>query len=77
MSGLFSKDIVVLYPNLHFEVREHDAPTKSIFNGATRVAQATGSLRSNPRVQRLCVYPGWNLCPSSVTATNALCQSDK
>ncbi len=66
--------ITTLYINKYFEVREHDAPTKYVWNGATRVAKVTGSLSANLRVQRLRVYPGWNLVSLAVTATNALTQ---
>lgn len=54
--------ITTLYINKYFEVREHDAPTKYVWNGSTRVARVTGSLNTNVRVQRLRVWPGWNLC---------------
>ena len=37
----------------HFEVRDHDQPTKYVFNGASRVAATTGSLSTNTRIQRL------------------------
>ncbi len=66
--------VTVSYINKYFEVREHDAPTKYVWNGNTRVAHVTGSLNSNVRVQRLRIYPGWNLCSFAVTATNALSQ---
>ena len=59
-----------LYIDKYFEVREHDAPTKYVWNGNTRVARVTGSLNTNVRVQRLRVHPGWNLCSLAVTATN-------
>lgn len=61
--------ITVSYPNKYFEVREHDAPTKYVWNGNTRVARVTGSLTTNVRVQRLRVYPGWNLCSLAVAAS--------
>jgi RHS repeat-associated protein len=64
----------VLYVNPTFELRDDNAPTKYVFNGAVRVASVTGSLSANPRLQRLRVYPGWNLCSLAVTATNALTQ---
>jgi RHS repeat-associated protein len=66
--------ITTLYINKYFEVREHDAPTKYVWNGNTRVARVTGSLNTNLRVQRLRVWPGWNLASLAVTATNALSQ---
>lgn len=55
-----------IYPGLHFEVREHDQPVKYVFNGAARVARVTGSLSTNTRIQRLRLYPGWNLCSVAV-----------
>ena len=66
--------VTTLYVNKYFEVREHDAPTKYVWNGNTRVARVTGSLNTDIRVQRLRVYPGWNLCSLAVTANNALQQ---
>ncbi len=51
-----------VYVGKYFEVRDHEQPTKYVFNGATRVAEVTGSLSANPRAQRLRLYPGWNLC---------------
>src|SRR5262245_21802743 len=57
-----------LYINKHFEVREHDAPTKYVWNGEIRVARVTGSLKDNVRVQRLRLFPGWNLCSLAVNA---------
>ncbi len=56
-----------VYVGRHFEVRDHDQPTKYVFNGATRVAEITGSLSPNQRVQRLRLYPGWNLCSLAVS----------
>lgn len=64
----------VSYINKYFEVREHDAPTKYVWNGNTRVAHVNGSLSANLRVQRLRVWRGWNLVSLAVTATNALAQ---
>jgi len=64
----------VTYPDRHFEVREHDEPTKYVFNGDTRVARITGSLSTNNRIQRLRLYPGWNLVALAVTAPNLLHQ---
>src|SRR5829696_2135839 len=48
-----------IYPGMYFEVREHDQPTKYVFNGGTRVARVTGSLSTSTRVQRLRLHPGW------------------
>src|SRR5438445_3988109 len=56
-----------IYVGQHFEVRDHDQPTKYVFNGPTRVAEITGSLSANTRIQRLRLYPGWNLCSIAVT----------
>ena len=56
-----------IYVGRHFEVRDHDQPTKYVFNGATRVASITGSLSTNTRIQRLRLYPGWNLAAMTVT----------
>ena len=56
-----------IYVSRHFEVRDHDQPTKYVFNGETRVAEVTGSLSANLRVQRLRLYPGWNLCSLAVS----------
>ncbi|MCX6925206.1 MAG: hypothetical protein NT154_18635, partial [Verrucomicrobia bacterium] len=64
-----------LYVNKFFEVREHDAPTKYIWNGNTRVARVTGSLNTNQRVQRLRLYPGWNLVSLAVTTSASDLQS--
>lgn len=64
----------VLYPDKYFEVREHDAPVKYVWNGNTRVARVTGSLTTTQRTQRLRVYPGFNMVSLAVTATNALSQ---
>ena len=36
-----------IYVNKHFEVRDHDQPTKYVFHGNTRVAHITGSLSTN------------------------------
>jgi RHS repeat-associated protein len=55
-------------------MRAHDAPTKYVFNGSTRVARVTGSLSANDRVQRLHAFTGWNLLSLAVGATNALAQ---
>jgi RHS repeat-associated protein len=57
-----------VYVGKHFEVREHDQPTKYVFNGGTRVARITGSLSTNTRIQRLRLRAGWNLVSLAVTA---------
>src|SRR5262249_5406621 len=64
----------VLYTGRHFEVREHEQPTKFVFNGPTRVARLIGSLSGTRRIQRIRVYSGWNLLSLWVAATNALAQ---
>ncbi len=64
MSGAPSS--AVSYPSRDFEIREHDQPTKYVFNNATRVATITGSLSTNTRIQRLRLHPGWNLCSVAV-----------
>jgi RHS repeat-associated protein len=69
-----SESVTTVYPTKYFEVRNHDAPTKYVFNGSTRIARITGSLTQNQRIQRLRVYPGWNLCSLAVNAPNALAQ---
>ena len=62
----------VTYVGKHFEVREHEAPTKYVWNGNTRVARVTGTLMpANLRVQRLRVAAGWNLVSLALTVTNA------
>ena len=66
--------LTTLYVSRAFEVRDHDAPTKYVFNGSTRIASVTGSLSSNPRIQRLRVQTGWNLCSVAVTASGTLAQ---
>ncbi len=67
--------VSTVYPNKHFEVREHEAPTKYVFNGDTRLARITGTLApANLRIQRLRFTAGWNLSYLAVTATNAVQQ---
>jgi len=63
-----------IYVGKHFEVRDHDQPTKYVFNGESRVARITGSLSSNARIQRLRLDPGWNFRALALTAPNALHQ---
>lgn len=65
-SPLASRPSSVLYPDKYFEVREHDAPVKYVWNGNTRVARVTGSLTTNLRTQRLRLWPGWNLISVAV-----------
>ena len=59
--------ITALYINKFFEVRDHDAPIKYVWNGNTRVGRVTGSLNTNFRVQRLRLWPGWNLRSLAIT----------
>jgi RHS repeat-associated protein len=52
------------YINRYFEVRNHDASVKYIWNKQTRVARLTASLAATTRIQRLRLHQGWNLvCP--------------
>jgi RHS repeat-associated protein len=74
LTNTIKESFTTIYVGKYFEVREHDAPTKYVWNGNTRVAHVTGSLNTNIRVQRLRVYAGWNLCSLAVTAANALQQ---
>ena len=60
--------LTTLYVGKHFEVRDHDQPTKYVFNGSTRVAGVIGSLSASARLQRLRLWPGWNLLSVAVTA---------
>ena len=64
----------MIYVGTHFEVRDHDQPTKYVFNGATGIASITGLLSSNTRIQRLRLWPGWNFISLAVTAASALDQ---
>jgi hypothetical protein len=63
-----------IYVGRHFEVRDHDQPTKYVLNGATRVAEITGSLSTGIRIQRLRLHAGWNLCSLAVAASNLIAQ---
>lgn len=63
-----------VYINRFFEVRDHDQPVKYVYNNDTRVARVTGSLSANNRIQRLRLFPGWNLLSLAVTAGGALRQ---
>src|SRR5438876_1542753 len=62
--------ITTTYVDEHFEVREHDQPTKYVFNGSTRVARVIGSLSTSSRIQRFRVRPGWNLLSAAVSAAD-------
>jgi RHS repeat-associated protein len=59
-----------IYVNNYFEIRDHNQPTKYVFNRETRVARVTGSLSPNIRIQRFRLRPGWNLLSLAVSATN-------
>lgn len=63
-----------IYVGQHFEIRDHDAPVKYIFNGDTRVVRVTGSLPASERIQRLRLRAGWNLVSFTITASNTLQQ---
>jgi RHS repeat-associated protein len=71
------KSLTTLYINQYFEVREHEQPTKYVWDGETRVARVIGSLSGNTRVQRLRVFPGWNLVSLAVSSTNTAAQLKK
>ena len=66
-----------VYVDRHFEVRDHDQPVKYVFNGDTRVARITGVLSPVTRVQRVRLFPAWNLVSLAVTATNLAGQLDQ
>ena len=61
-----SPTLTTIYIDKYFEVRDHDAPTKYVWNGNTRVAHVTGSLNSSQRVQRVRLWPGYNLISVAV-----------
>ncbi|HTL58003.1 MAG TPA: RHS repeat-associated core domain-containing protein [Candidatus Limnocylindrales bacterium] len=60
-----------VYVGPHFEVRDHDQPTKYVFNGAIRVASVIGSLSPVNRLQRIRTATGWNLCSVAVSGSLA------
>ena len=66
--------LTTIYIDKYFEVRNHDQPTKYVWNSATRVARITGTLSSNERIQRIRLYPGWNLISLAVEVKDALRQ---
>ena len=76
-AGMSQQPITTIYVGRHFEIRAHDQPTKYIFNGPTRVATVTGSLSTQMRLQRLRLWPGWNLLSLAVTATDLLGQFEQ
>jgi RHS repeat-associated protein len=55
------------YINKYFEVRDHQQPTKFVWNGPVRVARVTGALSARQRLQRVALVAGWNLCATAVT----------
>jgi len=63
-----------VYVGRHFELRDHDQPVKYVFTGEQRVAQITGSLSANQRLQRWRLRTGWNSVSIAVTATNLIGQ---
>jgi RHS repeat-associated protein len=67
-------DTSAVYVNKYFEIRDHDAPTKYVFDAKSLVATVTGTISTNARVQRLRVHAGWNLASLAVTGTNTLAQ---
>ncbi len=54
------------YVNRYFEVREHDASIKYVWNGKTRVARVTAAFGAATRIQRLRLLRGWNHVSLSV-----------
>ncbi|HVR37046.1 MAG TPA: RHS repeat-associated core domain-containing protein [Methylomirabilota bacterium] len=64
-----TEPFTTIYVGKHFEVRERDAPTKYIFDDETRVARVTGDLSTDLRVQRIRLWPGWNLISLAVSAS--------
>jgi RHS repeat-associated protein len=48
------------YINRYFEMREHDALVKYVWNGPTRVARVTATLGTPMLVQHLRLQQGWN-----------------
>ena len=50
-----------LYVSRLFEVRPHDEVVKYVFADGERIAQITGRLNATNRLQRLRLFPGWNL----------------
>ncbi|MHC4692191.1 MAG: RHS repeat domain-containing protein, partial [Planctomycetota bacterium] len=64
-----------LYPNRAFEIRPNQAPTKFVFNGATRVARVKGTLDpGRDRVQRVWLYKGKNLVCLAVQTSRTIGQ---
>ncbi|MGO8678836.1 MAG: toxin TcdB middle/N-terminal domain-containing protein [Limisphaerales bacterium] len=69
--------LATLYVGNYFEVRDHDQPTKYVFNGATRVASVIGSLSTNSRLERIRIRQGWNLLSMAVTAPDLAGQFER
>lgn len=64
-----------LYIGNHFEIRGHDQPVKYVWNAETRIARITGTLNeSAQRIQRIRVFPGWNLLSLGVDSASAAAQ---
>src|SRR5579859_8072902 len=62
------RQTTTVYVSRQFEVRDQDQPTKYVFDGDTRIAEITGSLSGNQRLQRLRIRQGWNLVSLAVSA---------
>ena len=62
----------VIYVSKFYEVRPHDAPTKYVWDGETRVARVSGQLSATQetRIQKLRLFRGWNLCSIALSSTN-------
>lgn len=50
-----------LYVSRLFEVRPNDEVVKYVFADGERIAQITGRLNATNRLQRMRLFPGWNL----------------
>ncbi len=62
-----------LYPNRAFEIRPNQAPTKFVFNGATRVARVKGTLDpGRDRIQRIWLNEGKNLVCLAVQTSQTI-----
>jgi hypothetical protein len=68
-----SRAETTLYVGKHFEVRDHDQPTKYVFNGDTRIARITGSLSTNTAFSAFACTPAgisflWRSAPPTSPA---------
>ncbi|HVV71422.1 MAG TPA: RHS repeat-associated core domain-containing protein, partial [Verrucomicrobiae bacterium] len=66
--------LATTYVSSGFEVRDHEQPTKYIFENGTRIASAIGTLSSSNRVERFRLARGWNLISLGVSASNLVGQ---